>query len=143
MLHDRQTIPSYNTQFSSGYFRSLHCLAYSTSRKKKKKGDPVILFWKAFFPSLWLSYVFNCSALKDNVVDQHAKGYGLQPVVFHFTLLKNGPLCFHFEPRLNSYMLSDLQAQIPKRIGSCESTLCVLSSRQYSTEGSILLISLN
>lgn len=94
-----------------------------------KKGDPVILFWKAFFPSLWLSYVFKRSALKDNVVDQHAKGYGLQPVVFHFTLLKNGPLCFHFEPRLNSYMLSDLQSQIPKRIGSCESTLCVLSSR--------------
>lgn len=97
--------------------------------EKKKKEDLVILFWKAFFPSLRLSYVFNCSALKDNVVDQHAKGYGLQPVVFHFTLLKNGPLCFHFEPQLNSYMLSDLQAQIPKRIGSCESTLCVLSSR--------------
>ena len=95
----------------------------------EKKGGPVILFWKAFFPSLWLSYVFNCSALKDNVLDQHAKGYGLQPVVFHFILLKNGPLCFHFEPRLNSYMLSDLQAQMPKRMGSCESALCVLSSR--------------
>lgn len=54
---------------------------------EKKKGDWVILFWKAFFLSLWLSHVFNFSALKDNVVDQHAKVYSLQPVVFHFTLL--------------------------------------------------------
>lgn len=78
-------------------------------------------------------------------------GSSLQPVVFHFTLpgfAKNGRLCFHFESWLNSYMLSDLQAQRPKGPGSCESTLCVcacvFARRYYSKGGSTLfLISLN
>ena len=93
-----------------------------------EKGDPITAFWKLFSSSLWLSYVFNSSALKDNGVGKRARG--LQPTACSFSfhiagLAKNGLLCFHFESWLNSYMLSDLQAQIPKGPGSCESTLCV------------------
>ena len=93
-----------------------------------EKGDPIIAFCKLFSSSLWLSYVFNSSALKDNGVGKRARG--LQPPACSFSFhiagfAKNGLLCFHFESWLNSYMLSDLQAQIPKGPGSCESTLCV------------------
>ena len=93
-----------------------------------EKGDPITAFWRLFSSSLWLSCVFNSSALKDNGVGKRARG--LQPPACSFSFhvagfAKNGLLCFHFESWLNSYMLSDLQAQIPKGPGSCESTLSV------------------
>lgn len=65
-----------------------------------EKGDPIIALRQLFSSSLWLSYVFNSSALKDNGVGKLARG--LQPPAYSFSfhvagLAKNGRLCFHSE----------------------------------------------
>lgn len=91
-------------------------------------GDPIIALRHLFSSSLWLSYVFNSSALKDNGVGKRARG--LQPPACSFSfhiagMAKNGRLCFHFESRLNSYMLSDLQTQKDPRDQAAVNQPCV------------------
>lgn len=91
-------------------------------------GDPIIALRHLFSSSLWLSYVFNSSALKDNGVGKRARG--LQPPACSFSfhiagMAKNGRLCFHFESRLNSYMLSDLQTQKYPRDQAAVNQPCV------------------
>lgn len=73
-----------------------HALAFLVH----EKGDPIIACRQLFSSSLWLSYVFNSSALKDNGVGKRPRGLRPPACSFSFRVAgvaKNGRLCFHFE----------------------------------------------